>query len=254
MVRFDRTQDSFNKKSQREQVKEDRIGKVLQVYEHTEAGDNSNFEADISVDAGTRLERIAPSSKSAGGKIEVPKVGDSVLVGFLAGESETPVIKGYVDTTSDRPPVGKAGMSREEFESGNSPAGSGNLYVTGYTKYDSDPAQIGNSGRSPSETFVQIAKRSDEVADPSEESGIPAKIEFYDAPAKDAGHITIEMNKVDGSDTTDSWGVKVDFKTGEVKLVDPKKTGIVSNGDGDWTWEYNSKNNTQVFGEGSLSL
>lgn len=254
MTRFDRTKEDFNKKSQNRQIKEDRIGKVLRVYEHTDSDDSSNFEADVSVDAGNRLERVAPLINSSGGKIEVPKVGDKVIVGFLAGESESPVIKGYLHTANDRAPVGKAGMTRERFDSSISPAGDGDIYFTGYTSYLEDAAINGERNRSVEETYVRVAKRSDDVADPSEESNIPAKIEFYDAPTSDEGHITIEMNKVDGNDSTNPWGVKVNFKTGAVKLVDANATGIVSDGDGNWTWQYNTKDETDVIGEGDLSL
>jgi len=254
MTRFDRTKEDFSSDSQENQIKEERVGKVLRVYEHTGADDNSNFEADVAVDGITRLERVAPLMNSSGGRIEVPKVDDKVIVGFLAGESEKPIIKGYLNTVDDRPPLGKAGMTRERFDSSFSPAGDGDLYLTGYTSYSQNPAIAGERGRSIEETFVRIAKRTDDIADPTDESNIPAKIEFYDAPSKDEGHITIEMNKVDGNDSTNPWGVKVNFKTGEVKLVDANSTGIVSDGSGSWTWQYNSKNENQVSGEGSLSL
>lgn len=254
MVDFDRTRSSFINNKVRDFVEEQRTGKVLTVYEHLEADDNSNFEADVSVDGGTRLERIAPIAQSSSDGIDVPKVGDTVLVGFLAGESAEPVITGYVSTVSDRPPLGKAGMSRNEFESGDSPAGSGNLYTTGYTKYDQDPADVNKEDLTPEEVFVQIAKRSDTTPDPSDEGALPAKIEFYDAPSNDEAHITVELNKRDSNDSDASWGIRFDFKTGEVKLVDPSGYGFVSDGDGNWTWEYESKTENQVSGGGSLSL
>lgn len=254
MVDFDRSQSSFIEKQIREQIDEQRIGKVLKVYEHLEDDDKSNFEAEVAVDGGTRLERVAPMTHSGSDKIDVPKVGDTVLVGFRAGESADPVITGYVYTVKDRPPKGKAGMSRNEFKSSESPAGSGNLYVTGYTKYDKQSATVDQNDLKPEESFVQIAKREDNIADPSEESNLPAKIEFYDAPSKDEAHITIELNKRDSNDSDATWGIRLDVKTGEIKLVDPSGYGFMSDGDGNWTWEYASKTENEVTGGGSLSL
>lgn len=254
MEQFDRTQSSFIKNKIDDEIDEQRVGKVLTVYEHLEDDDKSNFEADVTVDGGTRLERVSPMTHSGSDRIDVPKVGDTVLVGFRAGETAEPIITGYVFTVSDRPPKGKAGMSRNEFKSDDSPAGSGNLYTTGYTKFDKDVASVDQTDLTPEESFVQIAKRSDDIADPTEESSLPAKIEFYDAPAKDEAHITIELNKRDSSDSDATWGVRLDLKTGEVKLVDPSGYGFVSDGDGNWTWEYASKTENQVAGGGSLSL
>jgi len=254
MKDFSRSRSAFVEQKVDEKIDEQRTGTVQSVYEHLEDGDNSNFEADVVTDAGTRIERVAPMKQPSSGRIDVPKVGDTVLIGFRAGESPEPIIMGYVYTTTDRPPVGKAGMSRDSYESENSPIGDGNLYVTGYTSYDKDPANVNKNEAEPEETFVQVAKRTEEEPDPSSESALPAKIEFYDAPAEDEGHITVELNKVNSSDTDPSWGFKVNFKTGAVKMVDPQGTGIVSNGFGDWTWEYKSKNENQVIGDGSLSL
>lgn len=254
MVTFDRTQSSFIEQKIRDEIDAQRIGKVLTVYEHLEDSDNSNFEADVAVDGGTRLERVAPLAQNASDSIDVPKVGDTVMVEFRAGESPEPVITGFAHTVNDRPPVGKAGMSRNEFESDDSPAGSGNLYTTGYTKYDKDPADVEKEDLVPQEVFVQIAKRTDTVPDPSDEQSLPAKIEFYDAPANDEAHITVELNKRDSADSDATWGLRLDLKTGEVKLVDPSGYGFVSDGDGNWTWEYNSKTENQVSGGGSLSL
>lgn len=254
MVDFDRTQSSFIEQKIKGEIDEQRTGKVLTVYEHLETDDKSNFEVDVAVDGGTRLERVAPMTHSGSDSIDVPKVGDTVLVGFRAGESPEPIITGYAYTVTDRPPKGKAGMSRNEFKSDDSPAGSGNLYTTGYTKYDQDPADVDQSNLTPEESLVQIAKRADAEPDPTEESALPAKVEFYDAPAKDEAHVTVELNKRDSADSDATWGIRLDLKTGEVKLVDPSGYGFVSDGDGNWTWEYATKTENKVAGGGSLSL
>jgi len=254
MVDFDRTQSSFIENKIRDNIDEQRTGKVLTVYEHLEADDNSNFEADVVVDGGTREQRLAPLATDGQNGISVPKVGDSVLVGYMAGQIKKPVILGFVHTTKDRAPLGKAGMTRTKQRSGDSPAGSGDIYTTEYTKYDGDPAQEDYTNLTPEEVWVQIAKREDTNADPSDDTALPAQIEFYDAPAKDEAHITVELNKRDSADSDATWGIRFDLKTGEVKLVDPSGYGFVSDGDGNWTWEYESKTENQVSGGGSLSL
>lgn len=254
MVDFDRTQSSFVENKARDFVEEQRTGKVLTVYEHLESDDKSNFEADVSVDGGTRLERVSPVATPSADAIDVPKVGDTVMVEYMAGESTPPVITGYVSTTTDRPPLGKAGMSRKQFDSDTSPMGDGDVFTTEYVRYNEDAASVNKENLTPSEVFVRVAKRSGNEADPSDEGTLPAKMEFYDAPGKDEAHVTVELNKRDSADSDATWGIKMNLKTGEVKLVDPSGYGFTSDGDGNWVWEYESKTENQVSGGGSLSL
>lgn len=254
MVSFDRTQSSFIENKAKNVVKELRVGKVLKVYEHLEEDDDSNFEANVSVDGGTRLERLSPVSASSPDSIDVPKVGDTVMVNFMAGESSPPVITGYVSTTKDRPPLGKSGMTRKQYDSDSSPAGTGDVFTTEYVRYEEDPADVTKEDLTPSEVFVQVAKRDNKTADPSDEGALPAKMEFYDAPGKDEAHVTVELNKRNGSDSAASWGIRMDLKTGEVKLVDPSGYGIVSDGDGNFDWHYKSIDYVEEPNGGSLSL
>lgn len=254
MASFDRTKETFIENKTKELIDETRTGKVIRVYEHDNLEDSSNFEADVVVDGGTREQRLAPTSSDDQNGISVPKVGDSVLVGYLAGESNDPMILGFVHTTKDRAPLGKAGMSRSEVESGDSPAGSGGIYTTEYTKYDGDPSQDDYTDLVPEESWVQIAKRENTEADPSAEGALPAKVEFYDAPANDEAHITIELNKRDSSDSDATWGLRFDLKSGEMKLVDPSGYGIVSDGDGNFDWHYKSLDYIEEPNGGSLSL
>lgn len=254
MVSFDRSKETFIQNKIKERVEKQRTGKVIRVYEHDRAPDTSNFEADVVVDGGTRQQNSATITTSTADTISVPKVGDTVLIEYLAGETDMPVITGFVHTTRDRASLGKSGMDRKRVESGDSPAGSGDIYTTEYTSYDGDPSLEDADSLTPEEVFVQIAKRTDTEADPTAEGALPAKIEFYDAPAKDEAHITVELNKYNSVDSDATWGMRFDLKTGEVKLVDPSGYGIVSDGDGNWTWEYESKTENQVSGGGSLSL
>lgn len=253
MVDFDRTQRSFIEKVIREQVDQEQVAEVIAVREHDAPNDTSNFECDVQMEGRTIEQNVTPVFGPHNEKMSVPKVGDKVMVGYLAGESGQAYITHGVPTTQDRPPLGKAGIVKEEVDSGTSPAGDGNLYVTKYTGYDGDPADTEAADLTPEETLIRLAKKNDS-ADPTTDTDIPASVEFYDAPANDEAHITVRLNKRDGADSTATWGLKFNLKTGEVKLVDPSGYGIVSDGDGNFTWEYETKTENQVSGGGSLSL
>lgn len=254
MANLNRTRRSFIRQVIEDNTKETRTGKVKRVYEHTLNSDSSNFEADVSVDGGERLERIAPVSTSGPGVIDVPRVGDSVVIEYIAGESPRPIITGFVSTTADRPALGKAGMRRTRLQSDNSPMGNGDVYTTLYSSPDGDTRKVNKNQSTPEDVFVQIAKRSNDVADPSEEGKLPAKVEFFDSPKQDEAYIEASLNVLDGSATDTTWGFKINAKTGSVKLVDGTGHGLVSDGDGNWTWEYKSKTENKVSGGGSLSL
>lgn len=263
MVNFDRTQSAFIENTVRNMVQEPRTGKVLRVYEHLESGDEaqdidpdtSNFEADVKVDGGSRHERLTPIASSSGSSIDVPRVGDAVMVEYLAGESRPPVITGYVHTTKDRPPVGKSGMSRKKLDSSDSPMGSGDVFTTEYTRYEEDPTDVNKNDLTPSEVFVQIAKRLDDEPDPSKEGDLPAKIEFYDSPGTDDAHVTVELNTVNGNSSSASWGMKFDIKSGTWQIVGPNGFGIESDGDGNFVWHHKDITFNEPSGpEGPLSL
>lgn len=126
-------------------------------------------------------------------------------------------------------------MWKQRFESGSSPAGDGDIHLTGYTSYDGDPANNEKSGLTPQETFVQIAKHVDD-ASPDADSGM--KIEMYDSPNNDAAHVRVELTKENGSDTANTWGLEFNLKDGTMKMLDGSGYGIVSDGDGNFTWHH----------------
>lgn len=255
MVNFDRTDSAFIQDEIRNFVEEPRTGKVLKVFEHLEDTDTSNFEADVKVDGGERLERLAPVITPSSDSIDVPKVGDTVMVQYLAGESDPPVITGYASTTTDRPPLGKSGMTRKQFDSDSSMMGEGDVFKTEYVKYDKDPADKNKNDLNPEEVFIQIAKRADDVPDPSEESSVPAKVEFYDAPGKGEGHVIVRFENVGGSSADANWGIKFDVATGTWQIVGPSGFGIKSDGSGNFVWHHKDIEFNEPSGPtGPLSL
>lgn len=255
MPRFDRNQSALIEKLIREKTKNSKIGIVDQVFEHGASDDDSNWEVDVLTDGKTTKLTRVPVHTPGSETIAPPKNGDKVTIIFTEGEGFHPIALGTGWSNEDRPPLGRAGMYRNRFESGSSPAGDGDLNITGYTSYDGDVASTDKRELTPEESFVQITKHVEgDNVDPSTAGDVPAKIEMYDSPSTDEAWITVEINKRDGSDTGPTWGMKFNIKTGEVKLVDPSGYGFKSDGDGNWTWEYESKTENQVSGGGSLSL
>lgn len=256
MTRFDRNQTSLVEKIINENVKQPEIGIVDQVFEHAASDDDSNWEIDALIngksDTVTRVPVHAPGSET----IAPPKVGDKILIVFTDGESLRPVALGNGWSNTDRPPLGRAGMYRNRFESGSSPAGDGDLHITGYTSYDGTPATDDKRNLTPEETFVQISKHVEgDNVDPSTAGDIPAKIEMYDSPSTDEAWISVEINKEDGADSDATWGMKFNIKTGEWKLVGPSGFGITSDGAGNFVWEHKDITFDEVSGStGSLSL
>lgn len=254
-----RSQLDRDRKSQQEQTVErlsnnPTIGEVKQVYEHIGNSDNSNFEADVQIEAGTNQEQRCPIEFS--GAIDIPEAGDKVILSYREGGNK-PYITGVAYSSSDRPPVGMAGIYRREFESNDSPAGPGNLYISGNTKYaEGSSATVDSDNMTPERSVVRIAKRKNEIADPTQEADVPAKIEFYDSPFEKGfseSYITVSMNNVKDGDsykqTDATWGMKFDMSDGTFQLVDPKGFGIESHGDGSFTWHVKQGEGNMDFKE-----
>lgn len=255
MPRFDRNQSSLIEKLIRENTKSPKIGIVQQVFEHAAPEDDSNFEVNLLLNGGTTELNRVPVLTPSSGTIAPPKNGDKMLVIFADGDSERPISIGTSWSSTDRPPLGRAGIYRNQFESGSSPAGDGNLNITGYTSYDGDVASEDKRELEPEETFVQIAKHTDvENVDPSTAGDLPAKVEMYDSPKDGEAWISVEINKVGGSDSTATWGMKFNIATGEFKLVDPEGHGITSNGSGKFEWQYKELDFVEKTSGGDLSI
>lgn len=256
MTKFERNQKSLIEQKIDDAVKLPRVGVVSQVFEHSAADDDSNWELNVEFDGGVSEEKRVPFHSHATGAVAPPKNGDKVLVIYTAGKVKRPIAFSTGWSNTDRPPLGPAGIHRSEFESDTSPAGDGNLYINGYTRYDKDVASFDKRDLTPEETFVQIAKHADdENIQPSQDESLPAKIEMYDSPSTDEAWVSVELNKVDGADSDATWGMKFNMKTGEWKLVGPKGFGITSDGEGNFVWEHKDITFDEVSGStGSLSL
>jgi hypothetical protein len=94
-----------------------RVGRVVTVWPHT--GDESvpsNHEVDVAIPPGEPVQepRRVPIMQPTGGAAYLPREGDLVLVGYLQGQGERPVVLGavYGDADQDRAPTAGEGDVR----------------------------------------------------------------------------------------------------------------------------------------------
>lgn len=82
---------------------------VQEVHPHAAAGDDDNHACTVRLrDTDLVLARV-PVMVSRKGMAAIPDVGDLVLVQFLGGEANAPVITGSLYNDEDRPPVNAEG-------------------------------------------------------------------------------------------------------------------------------------------------
>jgi len=256
MSRLDRSQTGLIENQVAQQSTDTKVGNVIQVFEHTDADDGSNFEADVVFDGGTRTERVAPVALNGPQSIAVPRVGDTVLVDFLDDESETGVITGHVSTVASRPPVGKAGLRRRRIPGANSPLGNGDLYIDTFTDFiGGEPASTAPENLDADESLIRLAAYDSPEANPTNETTPAASIELREAETADEATISLKINKTDGSDTSQTWGVQLNVKTGAITVSDSSGFGIESDGNGNFTWHHKSIDFNEVSGStGPLDL
>ncbi len=86
------------------------IGVVTSVFPHASAGDDENYYCSVRLrDSDSDELRNVPVLTSHIGFAHVPNIGDLVLVGYVGGSVNSPVIVGSLYNDGQRPPVNKAG-------------------------------------------------------------------------------------------------------------------------------------------------
>jgi hypothetical protein len=255
MPRFDDTPIGVIEKTLDEK-KQTKLGTVTLVREKI-VDEEPNLAVNVAINGRDSEERLVAVADTADDTIDVPRVGDTVLLEYLSDESDRPVVTQVFDTR-DRPSlISRAGMHKERYPSRLSGAGDGDIYVTKYTQYFDDnggPELVDPDDLVPKQSIFQIAKRETDVADPFSAAPANAKVEFYDNTETGDAYVEIAFTKVGGVDADTTWGLKFDIRTGEFKLVDASGYGIVSDGAGNFTWENQSINKVTSFNGGSLSL
>ncbi len=87
------------------------LGVVTSVFPHSEDGDNDNYECSVKLrDRDIELRKV-PVATSHVGLVSPPHVGDLVLLAFVNGDFNSPIIIGRLYNDDDRPPTSQA----EEF-------------------------------------------------------------------------------------------------------------------------------------------
>jgi hypothetical protein len=162
-----------------------RVGRVVTVWPHT--GDESvpsNHEVDVAIPPGEPVKepRRVPIMQPTGGAASLPREGDLVLVGYLQGQGERPVVLGavYGDADRDRAPRANGGDIR---------ATRGSLYT-----------ELAGDG-----SYARIAKKPDDLEAPTATVEIDAQ-----------GTITLDT---DGDVTVSAGGDVVIDEGGEAAPV-----------------------------------
>lgn len=258
MTEFENTDSSFIKRKAKEIQQNPKVGQVTEVIEHRNPTDNSNFELNISTDDDLFTERSVEYTPTGSDQIAVPTVGDSVLLNYEESEGNHPVATKVVSNRKKRPPLGRAGMTRDKFSGPGSPVGTGNIYATGYTQHSSNPAK--SDTNTPEKAWYQIAKHSP-TPDPIMASDADMLIGMHEDKNADTAEIRLMGSQIDGVETqgvevlldfksgdihlkaensTGEFGIKFNTKNGTFKVMDQEGYGIESDGAGNFTWHYES--------------
>jgi hypothetical protein len=170
---------------------------VTQVYEHTDPDDNNNFVVDIDVFGEEEIPTV-PFIQPSIGEINVPSVGDTVVIEWRAGDKQVPVARQAMHTLQQRAPVGRAGMWRRD-------AGGGTIFTESYTVYDGDPSLDDPDDLTVEQSYSRIAaKDSAGDAEESDATSLPAAVEVYNDSNKSRANIvngTVSWDRV--TKTTD---------------------------------------------------
>ena len=104
------------------------LGVVTAVFPHAEAGDTDNYQCSVQLKSrilpdGQRMElRKVPVAVPYLGMAAIPNVGDLVLVQFVGGDVNLPVITGRLYNDEDRPPPNQVDelLIRHKLDKGGS--------------------------------------------------------------------------------------------------------------------------------------
>jgi uncharacterized protein involved in type VI secretion and phage assembly len=84
------------------------LGVVTSVFPHADDGDNDNYECSVKLrDKDIELRKV-PVATSHIGLANIPHIGDLVLLSFVNGDINAPVIIGRLYNDEDRPPANQA--------------------------------------------------------------------------------------------------------------------------------------------------
>ncbi|MBS7613973.1 Rhs element Vgr protein [Candidatus Bathyarchaeota archaeon] len=98
------------KKIVEEEIKKTHIaelGVVTSIFPHSSESDKDNYECNVKLKYRDIELRRVPVATQHIGLANIPNIGDLVLVTFINGDINAPVVVGRLYTDEDRPPVSK---------------------------------------------------------------------------------------------------------------------------------------------------
>jgi len=189
--------DSQSDETQREIVRRGRdgiVGDVVVVNEHTDPDDTVNHEVNVLLRDGNKELRGVPVAIERSGQAVVPETGDTVLIQYLGGLTDAPIVTAMLATPSDRPPLGREGHWRYEFGADRSEP----LYI--------EAEQSDHSAGAPD--TIRIARKPDGLSDPT------STIEIDDSMAEP----TITVRSTGPVIVEDDDGATIEIDDGDIDM------------------------------------
>jgi len=92
------------------QIRTAELALVTELHAHESESDSANYACSVTLrDSGLALKQV-PVATGLIGAVSIPAVGELVLVQFIGGDVNAPVITGRLYNDADRPPVNAAGQ------------------------------------------------------------------------------------------------------------------------------------------------
>lgn len=92
------------------QIRTAELAVVKELHAHESESDNANYACSVELrNSGLALKQV-PVATGQIGSVSIPAVGELVLVQFIGGDINAPVITGRLYNAEDRPPVNAAGQ------------------------------------------------------------------------------------------------------------------------------------------------
>lgn len=84
------------------------LGVVTSIFPHSSANDKDNYECNVRLkNADVELRKV-PIATQCIGLVGIPRVGDLVLLAFINGDINAPIVIGRLYNDEDRPPLNEA--------------------------------------------------------------------------------------------------------------------------------------------------
>jgi uncharacterized protein involved in type VI secretion and phage assembly len=100
------------------------LAAVQEQHSHAEASDQDNYSCTVKLRNSGLVLKAVPVATPRIGQVSIPAVGDLVLVQFVGGDINAPIIVGSLYNDADRPPANANGQSilHLPFDGGDSDA------------------------------------------------------------------------------------------------------------------------------------